>query len=365
MASLGNALKRLEAAKFLSRVSNSSTYKLGPNGRKARTMLARRMEAATSPQVISREVDSMAQVQPVLDEASRLLKEDTMLNVRLRGRLEDEDKFDVRLGGDDEMTFEIVSSDASEHKMFSFFLADKWKFVLADLTQTRRRFWKRLLHNPWTVEVARSNITTERPSSEIYFNFEEEKQFRLLMESSRVKGLDEVSLTSGIERLKMVETNSRLSSGCFALLLDSVRKRQHLASTRLALHKWIAPFQTAFIIQSTGPSGPSKKLCDLRELLVGLALEKDIEVNEEVKSFEAADDLGIPYVVVIDEQSLDRGVVMIRDRETCWFEEIHAAHLTKRLVHIFKGEIIPDTWEEIKAEDIRGRQRSEGILKFK
>ena len=48
------------------------------------------------------------------------------------------------------------------------------------------------------------------------------------------------------------------------------------------------------------------------------------------------------------EDSLSHGTVHIRDRETCWFEEIHCAHVARRLVHIYQKRDVPNTWEEIK-----------------
>ena len=120
---------------------------------------------------------------------------------------------------------------------------------------------------------------------------------------------------------------------------------------RLALHKGVAPFQTS--VMAVTPDPPSPDLLDLREMVTLLAREKGITVcNEEADSFAAADALGIPHVVVLDEESLSRGVVRFRDRETCCFEEIHLAFVAKRLVHTFKGEILPqNTWEEMQGED--------------
>ena len=65
--------------------------------------------------------------------------------------------------------------------------------------------------------------------------------------------------------------------------------------------------------------------------------------------YEVADQLGIPYVVVVPPTALENGVVRMRDRETAWFEEIHAAHLTQRMVKIFQGKVIEDTWSKISA----------------
>jgi len=62
----------------------------------------------------------------------------------------------------------------------------------------------------------------------------------------------------------------------------------------------------------------------------GLAQVKDINLGE-------ADELGVPYVVLVDEESLRSGVVRLRDRETAWFEETHVAHVIPRLTLVYRG----------------------------
>jgi glycyl-tRNA synthetase (class II) len=74
----------------------------------------------------------------------------------------------------------------------------------------------------------------------------------------------------------------------------------------------------------------------------------DQAVNTE-ELYDVADQLGIPYVIVVPVTALENGVVRMRDRETAWFEEIHAAHLTQRMVKIFQGKVIEDTWSKILA----------------
>ena len=90
----------------------------------------------------------------------------------------------------------------------------------------------------------------------------------------------------------------------------------------------------------------------MREMVTLLAEEKGIAVRNEADTFAAADALGIPHVVVVDDESLSRGVVRFRDRETCCFEEVHLAFVAKRLVHIFQREVLPlNTWEEMRADE--------------
>ena len=65
------------------------------------------------------------------------------------------------------------------------------------------------------------------------------------------------------------------------------------------------------------------------------------------KLYKFADELGIPFVVVVPPSAIQNGIVQIRDRETAWFEQIHAAHLAQRMVKNFQGKNVQDTWTEI------------------
>ncbi len=66
----------------------------------------------------------------------------------------------------------------------------------------------------------------------------------------------------------------------------------------------------------------------------------------------------------MSESSLDMGVVHLRDRETCWYEEVHAAHLASRLARAFgKGQQGQE--EEDSLEKVERQLREEGKLPAK
>jgi hypothetical protein len=50
-----------------------------------------------------------------------------------------------------------------------------------------------------------------------------------------------------------------------------------------------------------------------------------------------ADLLGIPYIVIVSENSLENGIVHMRDRDANWFEEVHVSHIMPRLVLVYHG----------------------------
>ncbi len=98
----------------------------------------------------------------------------------------------------------------------------------------------------------------------------------------------------------------------------------------------------------------------LEEQNVQVWMPKQVVNTEEL--YEVADQLGIPYVIVVPPTVLENGVVRMRDRETAWFEEIHAAHLTQRMVKIFQGKVIEDTLSKILAR--KGLAEQDESTKF-
>eukprot|EP00094_Tigriopus_californicus_P010621 TCALIF_10247-PA protein Name:"Similar to BRAFLDRAFT_270748 Glutamyl-tRNA(Gln) amidotransferase subunit C, mitochondrial (Branchiostoma floridae)" AED:0.06 eAED:0.06 QI:0/0.25/0.2/0.6/0.5/0.4/5/13/525 len=217
---------------------------------------------------------------------------------------------------------------------------DKWKWRYNDFLRVRRRFWKNFLVDPASVQVREESPTSDAPKASISCNFE-----------GLNLGLSSLaSSTEPLERMDLIEPDklalsTNLDMATLTLLLDSVRTRQFIPSTRIALHTQLAPFQTAFVVQN-----PSADLVDLQELLTILAQEKGIRVFNEASNDHLADLFGIPYQVVLTENSLSTGVVLLRDSVTCWYEEIHVAHVVRRLVQIYQERDCPDSWSEMKQD---------------
>ena len=371
--SFRGALKRLTSVRYLrDSKGGESSLALGENGALLRIVVESRMrQEVTRGQLVTG-----VTVGHVVGQPHQLVTEKVQnaLNERIEEGMKDDAIFNVNLeisdpdrtpAAVDEFSFEVTENEEGKNdihaaeseaprRMISFFLEEQWKYVYHDFLRSRRKFWKRYLFNPWSVQVVRADATTDHPSARISWTFEDQPHYQLqkplLLERVQVGRLEDLGLQQPRKKVKVVETTSMVGSGCAALLLDSVRKRLFLEDNRLALHKAVAPFQTSVMVVTA--EQPSPELLDLREMVTLLAQEKGITVYNEADSFAAADALGIPYTVVLDEESLTRGVVRFRDRETCCFEEIHLAFVAKRLVHIFKGEIVPqNTWEEMQGEE--------------
>jgi len=124
---------------------------------------------------------------------------------------------------------------------------------------------KKYFFNPSSVEVKETDPRTDTPKATIHANFEGQNfdlSNNLTLETIRMLNKDEIpnllfeyeetkeGKLAGTEKLidtfKIVEANCLISEGCIALLLDSVRKRLFLKSTRLALHRDLTPYKVSF-----------------------------------------------------------------------------------------------------------------------
>ena len=68
-------------------------------------------------------------------------------------------------------------------------------------------------------------------------------------------------------------------------------------------------------------------------------LRKVWDCSEHEFAYEACDGHGVPFLVILNDDSLVDGVVNVRDRETTWFEQVHAAHLPQKLQQTFNSKI--------------------------
>ena len=219
----------------------------------------------------------------------------------------------------------------------------KWTFAYQDLLRTRRKWWKKYFFNPSSVEVTETDAPTEAPKALIAANFEGQNfdlSNHLTLETIRMLDKDEVpeltleSETKGSkstklrDNFKVVETCCHISNGCTSLLLDSVRKRLFLDSTRLALDRELAPYKVALCCaESLSTEDEIIEMGMLKSYLQQLLEKHNIKVfdyktiknvqhqKKFFNDYEAADAFGVPHLIVITSDSLKDGVVNIRDRE--------------------------------------------------
>ena len=220
----------------------------------------------------------------------------------------------------------------------------KWTFAYQDLLRSRRKWWRKYFFNPSAVEITETDSRSDVPKASIAANFEDQNfdlSNNLTLETMRMLDKDEVpqlvlnsakddkETKSLSDTFKVVEICCHISQGCTALLLDGVRKRLFLESTRLALDKNLAPFKVALCCVETLATEKEKLEMNMLKRYLQQLLDKSnitafdnsvstVEAGNQKKFFndyEAADAYGVPHLIVITSDSLKDGVINIRDRE--------------------------------------------------
>ena len=243
----------------------------------------------------------------------------------------------------------------------------KWTFAYQDLLRSRRKWWKRYFFNPSSIEVTDTDARTEAPKASIKATFEGQNfdlSNNLTLENIRmldkheipeldIQYNDEIKKETLAENFKIIETSCYLSSGCVALMLDSVRKRLFLDSTRIALDQTLAPFKVStYCAEPSGQCSSDHERHEMKLLKSYLRqlLEKENIIlydyfleQEDGNTYskfssleEAGDAHGVPHQIIITPESLKNGIVLIRDREV---RIIYHTLLTD--LGLFRGQYYP------------------------
>ena len=288
--------------------------------------------------------------QGLLDELRMDANPSVMFNVSFKSesRRDGEQvlfKLEETVNGDQKETLDFDSSP-NVLRTYAFFHETNWKYLYQDLLRVRRIFWKGFLSVPWCAKQEQKRPTKPDRQASLSWSPEPDKTSSFQLDHPLVVEHMEM-IPDFAPDLRAVQIDSDLSCGSVVLLLDSIRQRTFLKSSRLSLHPEIAPIQVSVMI---GSPNPSQDLIDLKTFVTDLLVQEGLQVFNDATGFEVPDLLGIPFIVVMSEKSLEDGVLLIRDRETCWFEQIHLAHCTRKLVKEFQGREVPDTWTKVKSE---------------
>ena len=92
------------------------------------------------------------------------------------------------------------------------------------------------------------------------------------------------------------------------------------STTRLSLPMKIAPIPLGLLVDEKSGSSDetSQTLQDLARYVECLLSSENIEILKQ-NDYQTFDDLGVPYVIVIDESSLDKGVIKVRKSQKPFF----------------------------------------------
>ena len=222
-------------------------------------------------------------------------------------------------------------------------------FAYQEYFRRRRIFWKKIMFNQDhlitnELEGSKAKITANLKDLRV----QGESQNEDVIEIETLEMLEE---DYGLKNCKIFHSVLDPNAGTMAVLMDAtMRFRQFCQTSRLSLPMKIAPIPLGILVRV----GKRNENDEINETLLDLArfiehlltMEKiDVLKNYDYQTF---DDLGVPYVIVIDETCLDNGIIKIRDRETDWYEQIHLAHLAQRMVKTFQDREIPDAYKLVK-----------------
>ena len=214
---LRSALKRLTSVRYLMDSKGETSFALGENGALLRRAVESRMrQEVTRGQLVTGVT--------VCGKHQRLVSESVQraLNERIEEGMKDDAIFNVNLESTetpaavDKLCFEVTTNEEGKNdiqgelsrvgvkrshlmkkltkfnrqcfavseseaptKMLSFFLEEQWKYVYHDFLRSRRKFWKRYIFNPWSIHVVRADATTDHPSANISWTFEDQPHYQL------------------------------------------------------------------------------------------------------------------------------------------------------------------------------------------
>jgi DNA polymerase gamma 2 len=189
-------------------------------------------------------------------------------------------------------------------------------------------------------------INIQSTVTDYTFNIESLKLFSL-KDCSKEKDLMENFAAKIPNRKKevvpdVIKTVVDLQTAAMAFLFDSLSLTEYYT----AFHRRTAPFQLSII--ANGSREKAKKLDDMaRYIELQIAeIEPKIKVLNDLKTrnydtveFDQQcafyDKIGIPYNILLDEESLDEGFLKLRNRNTTLSEKIHLSDVSNYVIKIF------------------------------
>lgn len=226
-------------------------------------------------------------------------------------------------------------------------IVDNQNFFFQNYLRDRRKFWKNFMFNPSQIAVdenAQDNSAVIKVSWE---DFEDKKSTEVELEKVRLMDENQVAIP---DSKKIFHSTILPNNGARAVLLDAFRYRQFGTpkTSRMALHLKLAPIALGLRInQDSDDDVTNIRILELARYVELLMIGENIGIIK-CEDLQTPDDLGIPFVIVIDESCLEKGVIQVRDRETKWHEQIHLAYITPRMAMTFQDRVIPDTYYSVR-----------------
>jgi len=138
----------------------------------------------------------------------------------------------------------------------------------------------------------------------------------------------------------VIEPSAGLTRSAFAFLLDAYHEEEVKGETRtvLRLHPRLAPIKVAVLPLSKKPDlvGVTQQVAE--ELRAHWNIE--VDVTQSIgRRYRRQDEIGTPFAVTVDFETLDDQAVTVRDRDTMEQERVPMSGLVEHLSGRFAGQL--------------------------
>jgi len=132
----------------------------------------------------------------------------------------------------------------------------------------------------------------------------------------------------------LITSQTTLEPATLFCLIDAFTSNKNISS--LVLHHSLAPFTVGVAVGD--PSTEMKQLQDLRRLLTIKLNNLKISVLPSSAKWNTSecDARGLPYLILLDDSTLENGICHLRNRDTTLKEEVHVSDVVQRLHTVLK-----------------------------
>ena len=230
--------------------------------------------------------------------------------------------------------YEVIQDDGSDNLAYQTYL------------RNRKRFWKNIMFSQGLV------VSEETPQEckaviKVHLTDIEESE----IEPMELESFHKIDENFGCDNLKIFHSTLDPDIGTFSMLMDAVRHRQFCKTHRLVLPNKIAPIPLGMVVKEEQCKCPKAKI-DIKELaryieLIVQAQQLDMVT---INCLDTMDNLGVPFVMVLDRECLNSGIVKVRNRDTNWCENVHLSYISTRICQAFTRRRMSEDYLHVKHE---------------
>lgn len=217
---------------------------------------------------------------------------------------------------------------------------------LYQLQRQRKIWWMRLSVDPGRYFISDMRRNEEDVSKTTHVSvcarFLDRSEDRTELELDHL----ELSLVKGCPSNAIVRVTNNLNRTILAILMDALECNAP-SEERIKVHRKIAPYKCAIICQAEDERGEDaamqQDLVDLSKHLAYVLRDAKLTVHNNDASFDhlqhdrqiaQLDQIGVPYVLLLNAKTLHTGLLQLRSRDTTLSETIHLSDLPSYLAQI-------------------------------